>query len=88
MGNFVEQPEGYYRVRMRSKGPVINEIAKRHHGGGHPLASGANAADLEEVAAIYQEIQTAVSAFSRTSIDFIRRDQCSFCRRKTNSEES
>lgn len=35
---FVEQPEGYYRVRMRSKGPVINEIAKRHHGGGHPLA--------------------------------------------------
>lgn len=48
---------------MRSKGPVINEIAKRHHGGGHPLASGANAADLEEVAAIYQEIQTAVSAF-------------------------
>ena len=63
MGNFVEQPEGYYRVRMRSKGPVINEIAKRHHGGGHPLASGANAADLEEVAAIYQEIQTAVSAF-------------------------
>ena len=44
---FVEQPEGYYRVRMRSKGPVINEIAKRHHGGGHPLASGANAKDLQ-----------------------------------------
>lgn len=57
---FVEQPEGYYRVRMRSKGPVINEIAKRHHGGGHPLASGANAADLEEVAVIYQEIQEAI----------------------------
>ena len=57
---FVEQPEGYYRVRMRSKGPVINEIAKRHHGGGHPLASGANAKDLEEVALIYQEIQAAI----------------------------
>ncbi|OTN77552.1 hypothetical protein A5886_002652 [Enterococcus sp. 8G7_MSG3316] len=57
---FVEQPEGYYRVRMRSKGPVINEIAKRHHGGGHPLASGANAADLEEVAMIYQEIQEVI----------------------------
>lgn len=57
---FVEQPEGYYRVRMRSKGPVINEIAKRHHGGGHPLASGANAKDLEEVAVIYQEIQAAI----------------------------
>lgn len=60
---FVEQPEGYYRVRMRSKGPVINEIAKRHHGGGHPLASGANAKDLEEVALIYQEIQAAIKEF-------------------------
>lgn len=60
---FVEQPEGYYRVRMRSKGPVINEIAKRHHGGGHPLASGANAKDLEEVAVIYQEIQAAIKEF-------------------------
>ena len=37
---FVEQPEGYYRVRLRSKTKPINEIAKRHHGGGHPLASG------------------------------------------------
>lgn len=60
---FVEQPEGYYRVRVRSKGPVINEIAKRHHGGGHPLASGANAKDLEEVAVIYQEIQAAIKEF-------------------------
>lgn len=54
---FVEQPEGYYRVRLRSKGPVINELAKRHHGGGHPLASGANAKNQEEVKKIYQEIQ-------------------------------
>ena len=56
-GVFVQQPEGYYRVRLRSKGPVINELAKQHHGGGHPLASGANAADLAEAQAIYEEIQ-------------------------------
>ncbi|MHC5269431.1 DHH family phosphoesterase [Enterococcus sp. LJL98] len=56
---FVEQPEGYYRVRLRSKGPIINTIAKAHHGGGHPLASGANAKDLDEVAEIYQAIQAA-----------------------------
>lgn len=56
---FVEQPEGYYRVRIRSKAPVINQIAKRHNGGGHPLASGANAKDLAEVEEIYQEIQAA-----------------------------
>lgn len=60
---FVEQPEGYYRVRIRSKGPIINEIAKRHHGGGHPLASGANAKDLTEVDAIYQEILAACTTY-------------------------
>lgn len=57
---FVEQPEGYFRVRLRSKGPVINQIAKRHDGGGHPLASGANAADRAEIQTIYQEIQAIV----------------------------
>lgn len=60
---FVHQPEDYYRVRLRSKGPVINTIAKRHHGGGHPLASGANARDLAEVQEIYQEIQELCREF-------------------------
>lgn len=58
-GIFVEQSEGYFRCRLRSKGPVINEIAKRHHGGGHPLASGANAKDLAEVAEIMSEFDEA-----------------------------
>lgn len=60
-GIFVEQPTGCYRARLRSKGPIINTIAKRHNGGGHPLASGANAKDRQEVEAIFSEIQTAIS---------------------------
>lgn len=32
---FVEQADGHYRIRLRSKGPVINELAKKHDGGGH-----------------------------------------------------
>ena len=60
---FVAQPEGFYRVRLRSKGPIINTIAKRHHGGGHPLASGANASNLDEVAEIYEEIQELVADY-------------------------
>jgi phosphoesterase RecJ-like protein len=38
------------RVRIRSKGPVINEIAKRFGGGGHPLASGASVQSMQEMA--------------------------------------
>jgi phosphoesterase RecJ-like protein len=36
------------RVRLRSKGPVINGIAKKYRGGGHPLASGATIYDWAE----------------------------------------
>lgn len=64
-GIFVQQPEGYYRVRLRSKGPVINALAKAHHGGGHPLASGANARDMAEVEVIYQEIQRLCGAYRK-----------------------
>ncbi|MGX7243681.1 DHH family phosphoesterase [Enterococcus quebecensis] len=64
-GIFVQQPEGYYRVRLRSKGPVINELAKKHHGGGHPLASGANAKNLEEVSEIYNEIQELCKEYKK-----------------------
>ena len=56
-GIFVEQEEGYFRCRLRSKGPAINEVAKRHHGGGHPLASGANAKDRAEIAEILTEFE-------------------------------
>ena len=58
---FVEQPEGHYRVRLRSKSIVINEIAKRHDGGGHPLASGANSYSLDENDQILQEIKDTVA---------------------------
>ncbi|EMC38326.1 bifunctional oligoribonuclease/PAP phosphatase NrnA [Streptococcus mutans] len=54
---FVEQAGGHYRVRLRSKSTVINEVAKRHAGGGHPLASGANSYSLAENKDIYQELK-------------------------------
>ena len=54
---FVEQPDGHYRVRMRSKFTPIIEIAKQHNGGGHPLASGANAYSKDEVDLIYQKLK-------------------------------
>ena len=37
---FIEEGD-QIRVRLRSKGPIINELAAEYNGGGHPLASGA-----------------------------------------------
>lgn len=62
-GVFVEQEDGTFRCRLRSKGPIINGIAKEHDGGGHPLASGANAADLEEIAAILEKFEAAAKEY-------------------------
>lgn len=62
---FVEQEgeEFFYRCRIRSKGPVINEIAAKHGGGGHPMASGANAYSEEEIDQIIDEMTQAVIAY-------------------------
>ena len=56
-GIFVEQSDGHYRVRLRSKFVPINEVAKEHDGGGHPLASGANSYSIEENELIYQKLK-------------------------------
>ena len=56
-GIFVEQADGHYRVRLRSKFVPINEVAKEHDGGGHPLASGANSYSLEENELMYQKLK-------------------------------
>jgi phosphoesterase RecJ-like protein len=44
---FIEE-EDQIRVRLRSKGPIINTLAKEFNGGGHPLASGATAYSWQE----------------------------------------
>ncbi|MGI8316801.1 DHH family phosphoesterase [Halobacillus mangrovi] len=53
---FVEE-EDSIRVRLRSKGPVINGIAANHNGGGHPMASGAKAESWEETEQIAKELE-------------------------------
>jgi bifunctional oligoribonuclease and PAP phosphatase NrnA len=52
---FVEE-EDQIRVRLRSKGPIINEIAKKYNGGGHPLAAGASVYSWEEVESVKKDI--------------------------------
>lgn len=63
---FVEQENHSYRLRIRSKGPVINELAKEYHGGGHPLASGAMLKDASAIETYVEKLdQIAASAAER-----------------------
>ena len=54
---FIEE-EDQIRVRLRSKGPVINKLAAEYGGGGHPLAAGASVYTWEEVDMSHREIET------------------------------
>ncbi|MEO4051945.1 bifunctional oligoribonuclease/PAP phosphatase NrnA [Solibacillus sp. CAU 1738] len=53
---FIEEGDTI-RVRLRSKGPVINELAKKYNGGGHPLASGASVHSWEEAAQVAADLK-------------------------------
>lgn len=55
---FVEEPdEKLIRVRLRSKGPVINGLAQRFNGGGHPLAAGASVYSWDEAKEVLAQLQ-------------------------------
>lgn len=53
---FVEE-ESQIRVRIRSKGMVINTLAKKYRGGGHPYASGATIYEWAESDALIAELK-------------------------------
>ncbi len=55
---FFVEDEDKIRVRLRSKGPVINTIAAEHNGGGHPMAAGATAYSWQETEDIVRKLVT------------------------------
>lgn len=59
---FIEESD-CIRVRLRSKGPIINTIAQQFNGGGHPLASGATVDSWEEADRLIQELDRVCAAY-------------------------
>jgi bifunctional oligoribonuclease and PAP phosphatase NrnA len=55
---FVDEPD-QIRVRLRSKGPVVNKIAAKFNGGGHPRASGATVYTEDETQSVLSELRKA-----------------------------
>lgn len=53
---FIEEDD-QIRVRFRSKGPVINGVARKYRGGGHPLAAGASIYSWDEVENVIRDLE-------------------------------
>ncbi|ANU25730.1 DHH family phosphoesterase [Planococcus versutus] len=58
---FIEEDKEI-RVRLRSKGPIINTLAKEYGGGGHPMASGATAYSWEEADRVIKRLAEICAA--------------------------
>lgn len=61
---FIEE-ESLIRVRLRSKGPIINEIAAKYNGGGHPLAAGASVDTWEDVDSVIADLEKVCTSFEQ-----------------------
>ncbi|MBU0278263.1 MULTISPECIES: bifunctional oligoribonuclease/PAP phosphatase NrnA [unclassified Gemella] len=51
------------RIRLRSKGPVINNLAEKYNGGGHPLASGATVKNWDEFDDLLDDLEKVVKEY-------------------------
>ena len=58
-----------YKVSLRSRGPVINEIAGHFNGGGHKYASGARLNNLEEMDDLVKELDDACQKYNEEISD-------------------
>ena len=44
------------KINIRSRGPVINTVAEKYHGGGHKFASGARVTTMEEAELLIHDL--------------------------------
>ncbi|GAB4074991.1 bifunctional oligoribonuclease/PAP phosphatase NrnA [Barrientosiimonas marina] len=60
---FIEEDDEI-RVRLRSKGPVINDIAAKYNGGGHPMASGASVKTWSETEQVLKDLDDVCMSYN------------------------
>ncbi|MEG1150108.1 MAG: bifunctional oligoribonuclease/PAP phosphatase NrnA [Bacilli bacterium] len=54
-----DERNGIYKANIRSRGPVINEIAGRYNGGGHKFASGCRTKDYSDMESLIKDLDDA-----------------------------
>lgn len=59
----IEYNDGKIKVRLRSKGPIINEFAAKYNGGGHPKASGATLNSWDELPQFVSDVDDLLKEY-------------------------
>ena len=54
------------RVSIRSRGPEINQVAEKYHGGGHKFASGVKFKSFDEAMKLVDDLDLTVKKYRET----------------------
>ena len=60
-----DERQELYKINIRSRGPIINEIASKYNGGGHPLASGARVKKQEDIDKLFTELDNECLKYNK-----------------------
>ena len=63
-----DEKNDIYKINIRSRGPVINDIASKYNGGGHKYASGARIKENEDVDRLFNELDKATKEYKNKSV--------------------
>lgn len=58
-----DEKNNLYKVNIRSRGPVINEIAAKYNGGGHKFASGVRNESREKIDDLLKELSSCTKEY-------------------------
>ena len=61
----VDKNNDIIRGSIRSRGPIINEIASHYNGGGHALASGVRLKNIDDVNSLIEELEKACEDYKQ-----------------------
>ena len=59
-----------YRISIRSRGPIVNKVAEKYHGGGHNFASGARITDINEADLLIKELDETLEKYLKKDGEF------------------
>jgi len=59
---FIEYPDEI-RIRLRSNGPTIDQLANKYGGGGHAKAAGAKLSSWDEFPAFIKDVEEVVRVY-------------------------
>lgn len=64
-----DEKNNQYKVNIRSRGPIINEIAAKYNGGGHKFASGVKTTKESDIDSLLKDLDEACEKYKREELD-------------------